>query len=122
MLPRSYPLAQTKELVGELLAIVCENGANADRTGALNITQEAAGIGRRLVVLDTDKDPAGGLINRNAQITARGLVLHLRKVLHVNVDVSRLVCLEAAVLGAGVLYLQIAQVAHAMTTQATIKP
>ena len=122
MLPRSYPLAQAKEPVGELLAIVCENGANADRTGAFKITQEAAGIGRRLVVVDTDKDPAGGPINRNEQITTRGLVLHLRKVLHVNVDVSRLVCLEAAVLGAGVLYLQIAQVAHAMATQATIQP
>lgn len=53
--PSSYPLAQAKKPVDELLAIVCGSGANADRTGAFKITQEAAGIGRRLSVVDTDK-------------------------------------------------------------------
>ena len=80
MLPRSYPLAQAKEPVGELLAIVCENGANADRTGAFKITQEAAGIGRRLVVVDTDKDPAVGPINRNEQIAPGALTRYLWQV------------------------------------------
>ena len=60
MLPRCYPLSQTKQPVGELFSVVCENGADADGTGTFKIPQEAAGVGRRLIVVDADKDPAGG--------------------------------------------------------------
>jgi hypothetical protein len=34
MPPRCYPFAQTKQAVGELFSVICENGADADWTGA----------------------------------------------------------------------------------------
>ncbi len=44
------------------------------------------------------------------------------QILHIDVDVFGLVGFEAAMLGAGILCLQIAQVAHVMPTQAAIQP
>jgi hypothetical protein len=51
MLAGLCPLAQTKEPVGEFLAVVRENGADADRADALQVAQETSCIGRRLAVV-----------------------------------------------------------------------
>ena len=46
--------AQPEEPIGELLAIVGQDGADADRAGALQVTQKAPRIGRCLCREDTD--------------------------------------------------------------------
>ena len=61
---------QTEQAVGELLAIVGENGADAQRAGTFQIAQKAAGIGGCLGFVDADEDPAGGPINRHEQVAA----------------------------------------------------
>jgi len=58
MLPTLCPFAQTKETVGELFAIVSQNGADPQWAGPLQIPQEAAGVGCRFAVINADKDPS----------------------------------------------------------------
>ena len=77
MLASFGAFTQPKETVGELFSVVREYGSDTQRTGAFKIAQKAARVGRRFAVVDADKDPAGGPINRNEQITAGGLVGHL---------------------------------------------
>jgi hypothetical protein len=45
----------------------------------------------------------------------------VRQVFHVDVEASRFIRFEAAVLGTGALFLEIAQVAHAELTQLTVQ-
>ncbi|CUH40984.1 hypothetical protein JSE7799_03725 [Jannaschia seosinensis] len=122
VLSRGSPLAQAENAGGELLAIVGENGADADRAGALQIAQEAPCVGRGLCREDTDEDPSGRPVDGHEEVTAAGLIGHLRQVFHVDVEVARLVGLEGAVLRLGRLGLQVAQVSHAMPAQAAIQP
>ena len=122
MFPALRPFTQTKQSVSKLFSVVRKNGADAQWAGALKVSEEATRVGRCLAVVDADEDPAGGAINCNKQIAPGGLIRHLRQILHVDVDVSGLISLEAAVLGAGVLGLEIAQVADAVPTQAAIQP
>ena len=51
MRPGCSALAQAKEAVGELLAVVRQNGADAQWAGPLRITQKATRIGGGLVVV-----------------------------------------------------------------------
>ena len=113
---------QAKEAVSELLAIIRQYGADTHWTGTLQITQEATRIGCRLVVIDADEDSAGGTVNRHEQIAAGRFICHLWQVFQVDVDISGLIGLEATVLGAGGLDLQVAQIAHSVTAQAAIQP
>jgi hypothetical protein len=46
----------------------------------------------------------------------------VRQVFHIDVDVSGLISLETAMLGAGLLSLEIAQVANPVPAQAAIQP
>ena len=46
--------AQAEEPVGELLAVIGQNGADADRAGALQVAQEPSGIGSRPGLGDAD--------------------------------------------------------------------
>ena len=59
MLTRRGTLAQAEQAIGELLAVICENGADADRAGALKVAQEPPGVGRGLGLEDADEDPSG---------------------------------------------------------------
>ena len=52
------------------------NAMSREGAGALPVTQEAARVGRRLAVLNADKGPAGGPVNRHKQIAAEGLIRH----------------------------------------------
>ena len=70
MFPGRSTLAQAKEAVSELLAIIRKNGANTQRTRALKVTQEAPSIGGRLVAIDTNEHPPRGAINGDKQVTA----------------------------------------------------
>lgn len=86
------------------------------------VAEEATRFGRCLAVVDADEDPASGSVNRTEQIPARGFIRHLRQILHVEMDLSGLIGPEAAVLGAGILGLEVAQVARAVPTQTAVQP
>ncbi len=122
MFPALCALAQAKETVGELLPVVREYGSDAKWACPLQIPQKAARVGRCLTAVDADKNPARSPVNCNKQITAGSLILHLRQILHVDVDIPGVVCLEPAVLGPCHLCFQIAQIARAMPSQTPIQP
>ncbi len=54
---------QAEQAAGELLAIIRQDGADANRTGPLQIAQEPAGIGCRFGLGDADEDPTGGAVD-----------------------------------------------------------
>ena len=56
-------------------------------------------VGRCLAAVDADENPARSPVNCNKQIPARSLTSHLWQVLHVDVQISRLISLEPAVSG-----------------------
>lgn len=122
VLTRGCALAQAKETVCELFSIVGQNGADADWAGPLQVAQKPARIGRCLAVVDTNKDPAGRSIDGHEEVTAAALIGHLGQVFHVDVDIAGLIRFEGAVLGADVLGLEAAQVAHAVPTQTAVQP
>ena len=73
-------LAQTEQAVGELLAIVGQDGTDADRTGAFEIAQveptsaigsspmARAGVGCGRGVVDADKDPPRRPVDGDEQV------------------------------------------------------
>jgi len=122
VLARCGPFAQTKKSVGELLAIVREDGADTQRTSAFQIPQEAARIGRCLCREDADEHPPRRPVDCHKEVSAAVFISHLRQIFYVDVDVSGLVGLEGAVFWPGSLGLQVAQVSNAMAPQTPIKP
>ena len=63
-------LVQTEQAVGELLAIIGEDGADTDRADPFQVAQEAAGVGGSLGATDPDKDPAGRPVDGHEQVAA----------------------------------------------------
>ena len=55
---RGCALAQAEEAIRELLAVIGQDGADAERAGALQVTQKPPRIGRRLCLEDADKHPS----------------------------------------------------------------
>lgn len=86
--------AAAEQPVGELLAVVGQDGADHKRRCLGQLLEEAASGCGRLAPLDRDEHPAGGTVNGHEHVAARGFVGHLGQVLHVDVDVSRLIGLE----------------------------
>jgi hypothetical protein len=75
--------AQAEEAVGELLpprhcrsdqwrsnGSIGQDDADADRAGALQVAQEASGVGGGPGLEDADEDPAGGAVDGDEQIAA----------------------------------------------------
>ena len=62
--------AQAEQAIGEFLAIVGENCADAYRAGPFQIAQEAPGIRCRLGFVDADEHPAGCPVDGHEQVTA----------------------------------------------------
>jgi len=81
-------LAQTDEAIRELLAIVREYSADADRAGTFQVTQEAPRIGRGLGLEDADEDPTCGSVDGNEQISPRGFLSHLGQILDIHVQIA----------------------------------
>ena len=115
-------LAQAEQAVGELLAIIRENGPDPHRAGPFEIAQEPAGIRGGLGLVDANEDPAGRPVDGDEQVAPRGFVRHLRQILHVHMQVTGLVGLESLVFRSRCLRLQIAQIAHPMPTEAAVQP
>lgn len=67
---RGGTLAQTEEPIRELFVVIGQNGADTDRAGALQVAQKPPRIGRRNVIVDADKDPVGGPIDRHEEVAA----------------------------------------------------
>ena len=115
-------LAQAEQPVGESLAVVRQHAGDLHRRRALQVAQEAAGVGRGLRGIDSHEDPARRPVDRHEQIAAAVLVGHLGQILDVDVQVAGFVGLEAAMRGLGFLRLQRLQVAHPMPAQAAVEP
>jgi hypothetical protein len=114
------PLAQAKEPIGELFSIIGLDGANVYWADTLQVTQKPARIGCRLCIEDADEDPPRRPINGSEKTAPTAFISHLGQVFHV--DVSGFVGFEATVFWSGDLGLQVAQVPHTVTTQASIQP
>jgi len=84
MLAGGRALAQAEQAVGELFAIIGENGPDPHRAGPFEITQEPAGIRGSLGFVDADEDPAGCPVDGHEQVAPRGFVSHLRQILDVH--------------------------------------
>ena len=121
MLARRSTLAQAEEAIGELFSVVRENRADADRAGTLKIAQEAPGIRSSLCLENADENPPCRPVDGHEEVAARSFVSHLGQILHVDVDIARLVSLEGAVFGPRRLCLQVTQVADAMPTQTAVQ-
>ena len=87
-------LAQAEKAVGELLAIIRKNCADAQRASAFEITKEAAGIGRCLGFEYADEDPTRCPVYCHKEVTPGAFIGHLRQVFHVDMDVAGLIGLE----------------------------
>ena len=66
------------------------------------------------ILLDSNKDPAGGSVNGHKQVAAARLIGHLGQVLHIHVQVTWLVALERLVRLLGCGRFERMQVAHAV--------
>ena len=121
MLPRRLALAGGEQTVGELLAVVGEQPPDPDRTGLVQCLQERGGGLRGAAGLDRNEHPARSPVDRHEQVAPARLVGHLRQVLHVHVQVARLVRLERLVRRLGRSWPQRPQVAHAVAAQAAIQ-
>lgn len=75
------------------------------RSGALQIAQEPAGVGRGLRRVDAHEDPACRPVDGHEEVAAAVLVGHLGQVFDVDVQIAGLVGLEGAVRGLGFLRL-----------------
>ncbi len=114
--------AQAEQTVGELFLVIGKNGADADRTGPLQIAQEPAGIGGRFGLVDADEDPTGGAVDGYEQLAPRGFVSHLREILDVHVQITRLVGFEGRMFWSWLPCGQSPQIAHPMPAQAAVQP
>lgn len=119
--PSRGAFAQAKQAIRELFSIIRQNRSDAHGASALKVAQEAASVRCRLCLEDANKHPTRRAVDGHEEVTPRGFIRHLRQILHVDMDVSRLIGLEAAVLGARRFGLQIAQISDAMPAQATIQ-
>ena len=108
------------QAVRELLAVVCQQLVDPDRTGLVQCLQEGLCTGRRLVGLELHKHPARGPVNGHEQIASAALVLHLGQVLHVHVHIAWLVGLERLVHRLWLLGLEGVEVAGPMAAQAAV--
>lgn len=107
--------------IRELAAVVSEQFGDGHRTGLLDSGQEVGGAVVGLIGVDVHVYPAGGSVDGDKQVTPRRFIRHLRQVLDIEVQETRLILLEA--LGGFLLCLitrhQVAQLGHPMAAQAT---
>ena len=115
------PLAQAEEAIGELLPVIGQDRADTGRASSFKVPQKPPGIGCGLVVVDADKNPSGRAVNGHKEVAALRFILHLRQVLHFDVDVAGLMGLEGAVLWLGGFSLHVLQVAYPMTAQTAVQ-
>jgi len=94
VLPAGVFGALAKQSVGELFAIVRQQGLNLERRRLGHRVEERAGCRSGFVALDGDEHPAGGAVNRHKDVAPGRLIGHLRQVLHIHVDVARLIGFE----------------------------
>ena len=99
MLTGGGALTRGDEAVGELLAVVGQDGLNMERRGLGQGFQEVLGVGRRLGGINGHEDTAGGPIYRDEEVAPLVLVGHLGQVLHVHMDKAGLIGLEGFDLG-----------------------
>ncbi len=116
---RGFLGSAAEQPVGELLAVVGEHGLDHERRSLGHLVEETARGRRRLAPLDGDEHPPRRAVDGHEHVAARRLVSHLGQVLHVDVDVSRLVGLEG--LGRRRLRRRLRQLIHATAHQQAVQ-
>lgn len=109
--------AQPEKPFGELFSVFGQHPGDLYRRGALQSTQEPAGVGGRLHRVDAPEDPAGGAVDGDEEVATPFLIGHLRKVFHMDVEIDGLISLEGFV-----RRLQLLQPRDPMPTQAPAQP
>ena len=116
-------LAGGAEAVGELLAVVGEDGPHEERRFGVQALQEAGGGVGRFVRLDLEIHPAAGPVDGRKQIAMFGFSRHPGQVFDAHLHKSGPVALEG--LGQGGLAFrlrqQVGQPGHAVTAQTPIR-
>ncbi len=119
VLARGVLGAAAEQPIGELLAVIGQDGADHKRRGFGHLLEEAARSRRRLAPLDRDEHPTRCAVDGHERIAARRLVGHLRQVFHVDVNVPRLVGLEG--LGRRRLGRRLGQLVNASAHQQAVQ-
>jgi hypothetical protein len=121
VISRRLALSRGEQSVGELLAVVGEDRADPKGCGGVQALEKSRRRACRLVAHQADIDPTCRPVDRDEGVAALILILHLRQILHVDVNKPRLVVLEA--LGRGFLLwrFQISKAADATPSQQSIQ-
>ena len=82
--------------------------------------QERLGTGGCLVGLDLHKHPACSPVDGHKQIAPFRLILHLRQILHIHVQIARLIAFKSLVGLHWLVRFQGIEIAHAVATQAPV--
>ena len=64
------PLTQAKEPISELFSIIGQNGADADRAGTLQVSQESPGIRSSLCLENADENPPCRPVDGHEEVAA----------------------------------------------------
>lgn len=120
VLARGCALARGIDAVGELLAVIGQDRADAQRASLDEGSQEGVRGPRTLEGLDLDEHPARGAIDGHKQVAAPILIGHLRQILHVDVNKARLVRGKGCMRRPLLLRLQHLEVADTMAAQAAV--
>ena len=94
MTPGRVALAGGTKAIGKLFAIIGQHLLDLEGRFIDEPLEKFGGIFRRLFAQDFHVNPAGGAVNGHEQIAMRGLVWHVRQLLDVGVNESRLIILK----------------------------
>lgn len=103
MLASDDPLAQTKEVICELLSIIRKYCKDTHWAGSLQIAQKAPRVSCGFCVKTVNEYPPHRPINGHKKVAMAAFIGHLGHVLHVDVDVPRLIDFGGAVFWPGFL-------------------
>lgn len=120
--PGGCALARGEEAISELLAVVGEDRADAQRAGLGQGGQEGTRRSCALGALELDEHPVRGSVDGHEQVASSILIGHLGQVFHVDVHVARLVRGKGCVRGLARLRLQRLEVAHPVAVSAVTQP
>lgn len=112
-------LAPPERPISELSAVVRQQRLDPERRRLVQRIEERSRGCCGLLALDGDEHPACGAVDGHEDIAPLCLILHLRQVLHVHVDVARLIGFEG--LDLSVLDLGLRQAIDATPSQQSVQ-
>ena len=122
MMARRLTFAGGEQAIGELLAVVGEQALDFAGAGPVQRCEKGGGGLGGPVGLDRDEDPARGAVDGDEQVAPTWLIRHLRQVLDVDMQITRLIGLESLVAGRNLPRFEVGQPAHAVSSQTAVQP